>query len=210
MSVMRVGLGILVLGTLAAGTGRAQDHPITVGVVGGINSATLSGEDTEGSERKIGIALGGYLSFGIHRNLAIETGMLYSQRGAKDTDPGAVLKASIDYLEIPLLLSARMPGEGSVTPFFSAGPALAIKTRCSFTVNGTAEGSGCSSIEDELNIGLKSTDLGLVGSLGVDIQAFRVALRYFLGLSTIDSDSPSYEIKNNVFTLLAGYSFRVR
>lgn len=199
-----------------SGRGRsnrtANDRATTIGVLGGLNLATLGGADADGFESKPGILLGGYASFGITKNFAIETGALYSQRGAKFSDQGVTLKFKLDYVEVPLLLSARFPGEGGVTPFFSGGPAFAFKASCGFSVtgSGTSVGTGCRAVEDELEIGIKSADAGLVGAAGVDVKSLRIALRYFLGLSTIDNVAPTYSIKNQVFSLVVGYGFRLR
>jgi len=189
----------------------AQDRVTTVGVLGGVNFATFTGDIIGNAETKVGFDLGGYVSFGISRNFAIETGALYSQRGAKVSEQGVTVKFKVNYIEVPLLLSARFPGQSAVTPFISAGPAVGIKVGCGVSVSGGGAtfGSGCQGVEDALDSDLKSTDFGLVGTVGIDVRALRFSLRYFRGLSSIANVEPA-SVKNSVFSFLVGYGFRLR
>jgi hypothetical protein len=203
--------GLMMVGGLMTTGLSAQDRVTTAGMLGGISFATFSGEDIDGAETKAGLALGGYVSFGMSPRFAIETGALYSQRGAKASDQGFTLKLKVDYIEVPLLLSTRFPGQSSITPFFSAGPAVAVKVGCgvSFSGGGASVDGGCEDAEDELDGGLKSVDAGLVGALGIEVRSFRVMARYYLGMTSI-VDGQDGTIKNRVFSLLVGYGFRLR
>ncbi len=191
----------------------AQGKSHVFGLAGGATIATLGGSDVDGAESRVGLAFGGFASFGLSRNLSFETGAMYSMRGAKDTESGVEYTVKLDYIELPLLLSARFPGQSRVVPFLSAGPALAFKVKCGITASGggTTIGTGCDDLESELGIRIRGTDAGLVGAAGIDVNMFRFAVRYYYGLSSVDDTSPNgADIKNRVVTFLVGYGFRLQ
>jgi hypothetical protein len=200
------------VGTIACAHAAAQGRSIRGGPVVGMTSATFGGEDSEDSESKVGLVFGGFLSFGIAGNVALETGAFYSQRGAKFTDQGITAKLKLNYIEVPAHLTVRFPGTGTIAPFIGAGPALGFKVGCSvsFSGGGASVSSDCNDIEDELGSDIKGIDFGLSGTAGVDIRNIRIALAYFLGLSSIDGAEEGANVKNRVFTLSVGYGFQLR
>ena len=200
------------IGAIACTHAAAQTRSIRGGPVLGLTSAGFGGEDAEESESKVGLLFGGFLSFGISGNFSLETGAFYSQRGAKFTDEGITAKLKLNYIEVPAHLTARFPGSGTVTPFVGVGPALGFKVGCSvsFSGGGASVSTDCSEAEDELGSDIKGVDFGLSGTAGVDIRNIRVALAYFLGLSSIDGSEDGANVKNRVFTLSVGYGFQLR
>ncbi len=209
MTALRTVVCTLLVAALIPDGASAQKGETKYGVLGGFTSATLSGNDVANADAKLGATFGGYVSFGFSPNFSIETGALYAQRGAKSSSGGVTEKLKLGYVEVPLLISAKFPGQGTLTPFISAGPAIAIKASCGISASGGGAnvGTGCSDLESELDAKIKSIDPGLVGAAGVDFNSFRVSVRYFAGLSTIDKVAPAYDIKNRAVSLLVGYSF---
>ena len=206
--------GVAVLfGVLAVSSVEAQGRTIRGGVAAGITSATLNGDGAEEvTESKIGLLFGGFLSVGLSRNLALETGAFYSQRGAKLSEGGITAKLKLNYVEVPAHVTLRLPGSGSVTPFVGFGPALGLKVGCSlaFSGGGGSVSTDCNDVEDELGSDLKGVDVGLSGTAGVDVKAFRVAIAYYLGLSSIDGSDDPADVKNRVFSVSVGYGFVLR
>lgn len=202
----------ILIGAIAFARAEAQARSIRGGPAVGITSATFGGEGTGDFESKVGLVLGGFLSLGLSRNVALETGAFYSQRGGKASDQGVTGKIKLNYIEVPAHLAIRFPGSGAVTPFIGAGPAFAFKVGCSLSVSGGGAtfSSGCDDVEDELGSNVKGIDVGLSGTAGVDIRAFRIALGYFLGLTAIHESVPGLDAKNRVFTLSVGYGFVLR
>ncbi len=200
------------LAAVLAGAAEAQDRSVRLGILGGATFATFGGDDVEDLDSKVGLTFGGFASFGVSRNLAIETGATFTQRGAKSSSSGVTEKVKLDYVEVPVLLSVRLPGASAVTPFFGAGPAVGFRVGCSFSASGggTSVGTGCDVVEDALDADLKGTDFGLLGEAGVDVRALRFAIRYYLGLSKIDGASPAIDAKNRAFSFLVGYAFQLR
>ncbi len=103
----------------------------------GVNFANVS-EVSElaagfGIDTKMRIAFHGGVGilFGLSEQLSIGTGGYYSQQGLKLTatgEPDVTLK--LDYVKVPLTLSAAFPSGGGVTPFVFAGPMVGFKAAC--------------------------------------------------------------------------------
>lgn len=209
MIVSRIVGGVLVVSALAFTGISAQGRETTFGVLGGVTSATFTGDDAEDADSKIGMTFGGFISFGMSAKFAIETGALYSQRGAQTTAEGVTAKINLDYVEVPLLASLRFPGKGKVTPFLSAGPALAFKLGCSLSASSddASFDTSCSNFTEQAGGQFASTDFGIVGTAGVDMNSWRLAVRYFSGLSEVYDTDPPVNSKNSVFSLVLGYRF---
>ena len=62
------------IGALACTHAAAQARSIRGGPVLGFTSAGFGGEDADGSEAKVGLMFGGFLSVGISGNVSLETG----------------------------------------------------------------------------------------------------------------------------------------
>ncbi len=191
---------------------------LKVGFKIGVCSAKLSGEGvdmgdflSEDLKSKWGYCVGGFVTYSINDMFAIQPEVLYTMKGAKYKDEigGEILKLWINltYLEIPVLAKITVPTLGVFKPTLFAGPAVALKlsgkTKREFM--GTT-------IEEDIE-DTKGTDFGFVVGAGIDLGlgAFgagklTVDLRYTLGLTTI-SEFENDEVKNGVFSLMAGISF---
>jgi hypothetical protein len=183
------------------------------GVTLGLNSSTMSGDDTKDASRLTGIIAGILLNVPVGANFAIQPELLYSMKGARlsnadASEPFDVVTRSgplIDYAEIPILLRFDVPGSGGVKPFLYGGPALSFKVACEFD----AEGLGVSFVKacDEATDGgaeFKSIDYGLVvgGGLAFDRSnmSFTLGTRYNHGLANVADQGSA---KNRVISLIA-------
>jgi len=185
------------------------------GLKAGVNLSSIHGADVGDIEfelgapwkSKLGAVGGGFITFNLSPTIAIQAEALYSMKGAKlnttvDTTPVTVTFNG-NYLEIPILLKIMIPTQGNLKPSLFAGPALGINL--SHKVK--AEGGGMS---EEIEIpGYKSTDLGLVFGLGLDIgRNIRTDLRYTLGFTKlVEEGGVTSDIKNGAFSLMIGYCF---
>jgi hypothetical protein len=161
-----------------------------------INDVTL-----DPVKSRTGFTLGAFLNVPISEVFSIQPEMHYVARGAKqnlefDTtvDPGGLdiplavpggLEWQFNYIEIPVLAKITMPVQGSISPSFIAGPALALRTSSKVE----AEALGVSESADIKDI-IKSTDVGLVfgGCLDVRMSPTTVLnfdARYNLGMSDL-------------------------
>lgn len=180
----------------------------------GVNFANVS-EVSElaagfGIDTKMRIAFHGGVGilFGLSEQLSIGTGGYYSQQGLKLTqtgEPDVTLK--LDYVKVPLTLSAAFPSGGGVTPFVFAGPMVGFKAACK------ASGGGVSIDCDAGDLAVKSIDFGalLGGGIGIQAGTGMVTLNgwYNLGLTNIDDEAVSGDPKpkNRVFGFSVGYAF---
>ncbi len=164
---------------------------------------------------------GSYLAlFFIGNQLGLQPEIHYSTKGfdARETDQGQKIssKYKISYIEIPLLLSYKVPLRGRIKPGLVIGPyfGLAQKVKEVQTIFGSTE-------ERELGDNLKKTDVGLVFGGNVRFCLGRVTLilaaRYSLGLVTISKniqevayDFQTFDtIKNRAWSVRLGIGFNL-
>lgn len=176
----------------------------------GANFANLYGENVKEAEEelgedfksKLGICVGGFITFNISEMFAIQPEVLYSMKGSKaeGTLFGETFKVkfNLSYLEIPVLVKLRITTRGNVKPNIFAGPSLAIKLSGKTKTEYAGE-----SEEDDLE-DIKDTDIGLIIGAGVDFGKLTVDLRYNLGLTKLSEED---DVKNKAISLMIGYSF---
>lgn len=185
------------------------DAQMRIGARAGANFATLSGDDaSDDFDSRTGLYLQGVLAFPVGDFFSFETGLAYSQKGAS-LDEGTVdSDLELTYLEIPLLLKANFTAEG-FQPHLLVGPSVAFNIGCTFS----AEGEGFDEeidCDDDPEIDIKGTDVGLIVGAGVDIpfgtMAFTIDGFYNLGLIDLDDSPEENDINNEVWTIAAGIS----
>jgi len=228
---MTRGLSIgLLMGGLVATAGIAQSPPPRLGPVAGVNFATVSGDDVANTKSRTAFLFGAFAEIPLSRIFSIQPEALYTMKGPKieDTDINASLK--ISYVEVPLLLRVNIPTSGSssldlfqgtsgggvgVRPHIYAGPAVAFKASCKLSGE---EGSSsldmtCKEAESDLDFAaFKGLDWSAVFGGGLDIGDFTLGARYTMGLGNIidQQGSETSDVKHRVFSIYAGYGFRLR
>jgi hypothetical protein len=198
---------------LVAGGARMQGQSTSLGVVGGLNVATLSVEDSEGLDigTRLGFNFGARLSATFTPNLGVLLGAFYSQKGMSTTEQGVNVGLHFDYIDFPLLAQYTLPTSetGKTSVHFAAGPAVGLRVTCKLT--GEESGSSVSIDCADVGADIKSVDLGIMALAGLDIQAGSgsviVDVAYDLGLTDINSTSDGGSIKNRNLYLMAGYQF---
>ncbi len=205
MSRMPVRSSLIVLALAAGWSAASAQNPISAGPVLGLNLANWGGADTEGADTKTraGLMLGGVVSFGLGGRVSFQPGLVYTQKGLKfDDEDNQEVDIKLSYFEVPALFQVRFPS-GNVAPYFVAGPAFGFKLSC-------AASAGPVSIDcDEADLlGIASSDLSLIGGVGLEVQQLSFELRYDYSLSKVSDEND--EIYNRVITLAAGYRFRIR
>ena len=162
------------------------------GVKGGLNVATLIGDDDEGLDSKTGLVFGGFFKIPLGPSVSFQPEVLFTQKGAKETRSGITIKVMHDYIEIPVLLKYDIPTQSTVTPAIYAGLSfgLIMSAKGSIDILGT-------SIEADI-ANEKSTEFGLVlgGSIdfGLGTGKFVTDLRYSRGLSELYESVLPYEV----------------
>ena len=206
--------GTLVLTVAVAATALAQSKGSKLGYqlgpVAGANLFTFGGSDATGAKTRtafyVGAALRAPLGGG---GVFLEPQVLYSQEGAKYTDPTiGTLTLKSAYLEVPILLGIDFGHGSSVTPHLFAGPAIGVNMSCDLEVtNGSITTSGACK---DNGLTLKTLDLGVTGGGGITMpigrSTFLIDARYTLGLTDITSGS---NLKNQGFSVGAGLTIPV-
>lgn len=148
--LLSMGVGTI-MAVAAAGHVQAQ-FPFSI--VAGPTFANLRGDDTEGAESKTGFFVAAGTAFQLNETFAVSPYLAYVQKGASNGETNEDF--SLDYIEIPVFLSATVPLGESASLGLSAGPQI------SFNINCDVEGFDCSDEED-----FNGTDFGIVGSASI-------------------------------------------
>lgn len=164
----RLALPILVVvAALAVSAEPVHAQKLMFGVRGGLNYATA---DVKGSAfaqdvgARTGFHAGILGAVEISKNFAIQTEVMYSQKGFGKGDGDLAL--SLNYIEIPVLAVIKIPG--NISPHFYLGPVLGLETLCKVTFAG--ESVDC----DQASEGLprtKGADSGIIFGAGVTLDA---------------------------------------
>ncbi|MDX1393294.1 MAG: porin family protein [Gemmatimonadota bacterium] len=199
-----------VAAVLLPGSVAAQD--VLIGVKGGINSANVSLDPEEFDTSARTAFVGGlFAEFGLSDLFAIRPEALYSGKGFKGSEGTAELEFKANYIEIPVLLVARL-GSSSVQPVLFAGPVIAFESSCDVSASDT--GLSFDSPCDEFDEGIetKSTDFGAAFGAGVEIDLGGFFLlgdaRYNLGFTDVADDEEA-SVKNRGWSFQGGIGIGV-
>ncbi|UCE23801.1 MAG: PorT family protein [Candidatus Zixiibacteriota bacterium] len=187
------------------------------GVKVGMSISNLRGDDVGISDYKTGFAAGGFATYLLNENLAVQLEALFVMKGgiqeSSFLDSGSV---SLSYLEVPLLLRVVFPikpkkpdkpsyyaTDKGLRPGFYAGPAIAY------------------SLTDDLKVGVwpdpvsvpaKTIDFAVAFGGGFDMEVGKGMLafdaRYTLGVKRIVAMDWDADVRNGAATLMVGYVFR--
>lgn len=164
------------------------------GIKVGVNLATLSGFNDASTTQRVGVMVGGFMTFSLAPMIAFEPEVLFSMQGSKlhfgtsGTIVSSDVAAKLDYVQVPLLLRIGNSGKAGASLYGVAGPTLGILVRNQ-------------GVADQL----KSTDLGVVVGAGVTVSRLLLEGRYTAGLTDFNTGGTVY--KNRVLSLLVGLNF---
>ncbi|MEM6718188.1 MAG: porin family protein [Bacteroidota bacterium] len=176
------------------------------GFKGGLNIASIGGDNSDGTSPRIGLHLGVMGELSLSDKFSIQPELVYSQQGVKQdvafTNQGmtiatAELEARYNYLNLPILAKYYITENFSV----EAGPQIG------FLVSAEQEGGGVSVDADEVvnNIDFSAgVGLGYKLNNGLNFNA-----RYNIGLSDINDVAGTTDKNfNGVLQLSIGYFLR--
>lgn len=208
-------LGIICI----VGSARAQGS-IRVGMDGGLNFAKDYFSDNQSTYRvRTGVVAGGIIDLGISDLWHLQLEPRYIQSGRKESwvitgdDPTplaiADLVFKLDYLEIPLLLEAKM-GAANIKPVLFAGPNIG------FLLSGKADWDGVdvrqfgfpqsSDVKDDYKSVNFSVDLGAGGEYRISEAISLLAnVRFSSGLVHIRKEG--LNINSSGIQILAGFLY---
>lgn len=216
---MRYVTGLLVAAGLSAAVpAPAAAQEVTLGVKGGLNVASLSVDDPSdpdfGFDRQTDFLAGVLAQFAIGRVFAFQPEVLYSQRGATSREDDPATKLDLNYIQIPLLLMARLGSrESPIYPILYAGPQVAFETRCQVT--GESEGVslslGCDDPLLDGELETNQTEYGVVFGGGFEVLYSRLTVqldvRYQLGLTNLNDaeDASDVSVKSRLWSFMLGF-----
>ena len=187
----RIFLAVSMVTLFAAG---AAAQGISGGVKAGLNVSSLTGDDADGYDMKIGYHFGGYAKISLTEAFSIQPELLYNAVGAKSSEGSFDTNLKVNYITVPVMLGYSF-GKISV----QAGPQIGFLTSAKMKIE-----SGGDSAESDVKDQLKGTDFGVNVGLGAEFGKLNAAARYCFGLSNI-ADSDDADIKNGVIQLSLGY-----
>ncbi|HRE50037.1 MAG TPA: porin family protein [Flavitalea sp.] len=161
-----------------------------LGLKAGANVSNFSGGDFGNIDKKalVGFHGGGFVSFLLGDNFAIQPEVLFSSQGAKLKNAGNEENFKVSYLNIPILAKYRFNGGF----YLEAGPQIGFKV-------------GENVPNNTINNFAKDLDLSLDAGLGFHSQSgFGIGGRYTAGLSKVgDFNTSAFnpDFKNGVVQL---------
>ena len=201
--------------TVTALTGFARDASaqISVGVIGGVNSSSLTVSTSilpivdlaTDFGRRTGFTGGAFVDVPLgSKVVSFETGALFSQKGAtlavSVPDVGLVTgDFRLNFLEIPLLAQVGIAKFSNCRLFVLGGASIGIKLDARVKV----EFQGLSNSQDVTDE-LPGADIGL--AIGGRIEAGKALgeVRYVHGFTNLGDEG---EVKTHVLSFLAGWRF---
>lgn len=186
---------------------------VTVGLKAGFNLSDLDVENAAGEPvdwtSASAFAGGAWLQIGLGDVLAIQPELLYSPRGASQDITQGTLSLELTYLEVPVLLAARVPaGDSPIWPIVYMGTVLAFEVDCelqsgNIRVDCDAGDSPAGSTD--------GTDIGIAAGGGLEFffGTIRAQLdaRYTLGLNDINATGSGASVKNRGWSFLFGLGY---
>ena len=156
------------------------------GVGGGLNFASLSGDDSDGFKSATGFNAGIMTEIKLPAVVGFEADVLFSTKGATFNFLSLSEDLKLSYMDVPVVIK------------FYTVKVLSLQVGAQYSMLMGADFAG-SDVKDNL----KSSDLSAVIGFGVDVSKLHFSLRYNYGLSTIDDTGA--DLKNNVLMLTAGF-----
>lgn len=198
-------LVVIFMAAVVVQNANAQS-PVSFGLKGGVNISNFSGSDFE-YDAKTGLLVGATLEFSVPAlPFGIESGVYYTQKGAKVEDSGVSGKVKLDYIEVPLTAKFQLGPPGPITPHFLIGPYIG------FNVNAEAEFDdgdffGGVDLDDQT----KNSEFGGVAAVGLDfslgVTKLNAQARYSYGFTSVFEDDADDGEKNAVLSVALGITF---
>src|SRR5688572_18762938 len=192
---------------------RAEAIGWKLGVKGGINMAELSGDGVDDLDSRTGFAGGAFADYQLNDRFGVRGELLYIQKGAEGEfvipggDHGHESIVKLDYVEVPLLFTARFPAGEKFAFSLFAGPTLAFNTTAEVEVMEHDETEELDNVED-FEFG------GAVGG-GIEYMLSSFSLladvRYGIGATSVVGDvaGASVDVKNRGIAIMGGLAFPI-
>lgn len=167
------------------------------GVKGGLNFASISGDDTSDVDSRTSFYIGGFAEVKLSDKFAFQPELLYSSQGASSSEDGEDVDLKMDYLTIPMMAKYYVAENFSL----EMGPQIGFLLSSDFELMG---------VSVDFKDYMKGVDFGLNFGLGYEFNKFVINGRYNVGLSNIWDDEEMFgDVKNqnSVIQIGIGYKF---
>ena len=211
MSIRAAAVVILAL-LLSPSVGRAQDGPVSLGVLAGANVADQTGEDVFTPHDRFGFIGGVSGAFRFASRWSIQLDGLLVQKGGRENNdkvPGDLDdELALQYLEFPILLKFSFT-EGGTRPELFVGPSLAFELKCTYDAfpDGSSDPVDCADVGWQT----RSLDVGIAFGADVEIPLGSGYLvmdgRGVVGLNSFDDSGANLDFRNRILALMVGYRF---
>lgn len=179
-------------------TTASTEKSIYFGVKGGVNFATITGDDFDSPDSRTSFHVGVLAEMPISEMFSLQAEALYSGQGFESELEGAEgdkVEFQVDYINVPIL--ARI--------YVVDGLSIDVGPQFSFKVNEEVDSDPNNNPGDTDTDVVEDFDFGVAGGLTfqTDMGLFATG-RYTYGLTDIIEDA---DVKNSVFQLGIGYRF---
>lgn len=185
---------------------------VRLGIKGGVNFATFSGDNLGDVKSLTGYHLGGLVEIPLTEQFSLQPEVLYTAQGSKYHEKGKELgvnysydiEQKLDYIQVPVMAKYYVIEGLSI----EAGPQISFLTSSKIDYEGTLGGVSVSGKEDLENVSDIDFSIGAGASYRLPMGLFFTA-RYNFGLSNVNdsSNSENQKIHNRVAQVSVGYSF---
>lgn len=202
---LRKMIAAFVIFMTAAGVANAQaeadntvDKTVSFGVKGGVNFATITGDDIDSPDSRTSFHVGALVEFPISDMFSIQAEALYSGKGFDfdfEGSDGDKAELQLDYIDVPVLAKI----------YLTEGLSIELGPQFSFLVNEEFDFNPNSDDGDIDMDDAESFDFGVAGGLTfVTNMGLFASGRYTYGLTDVYKDT---DIRHSVFQISLGYKF---
>lgn len=171
---------------------------IRFGVKGGVNFATVTGDDFDSPDSRTSFHVGVLGEFPLADMFSLQAEALYSGQGFESDFTGAggdKVEYQLDYINVPVLAKV----------YLTTGLSLEVGPQFSFKVNEEIDADPNDNPGDFDLDAAKDFDFGVAGGISFRTPGgFFASGRYTYGLTDIIEDA---DVKNSVFQLGVGFLF---
>lgn len=190
-------MALMALFTSVASFAQQSVGSLTIQPKIGLNVANVS--DGDGSDNRIGLALGAEFEYRLTPVFSLSAGALYSMQGCKGTaededgNTGDV-SLKLDYINVPILANVYVVKGLAIK--LGIQPGFNVRHKATATVSG---------VNVTTNLpGVKSVDFSIPIGVSYEFNRFVIDGRYNLGVTKLIDGADS---KHSVFQFTFGYKF---
>jgi outer membrane immunogenic protein len=177
------------------------------GVLGGVTFSDLTGDDVpENYERRNGFLAGVFAQIPLGSIITVQPEVQYVQKGAQGEILGNDFEQKMTYLDVPIFLSFGLPT--SFGFHVMAGPNFSFELGCKFEAE-TLIGDGEGDCDDDEDFDERKSFISAAAvGAGINLGAIMIDGRFVIDLESFDDEEgEDFDVRNQVFELVAGIAF---